>query len=167
MRRAAPIRDPWQEMTVDQPFDDRLRRLVVVSALALGVISLLAIATTDTGSIGLTLLVAGWAMMPMLLIAGLRRPVWRYSLILPATSVSAGLVGVILSLDEPSAARTGWWLITTGVVLGGSLGSWFWYRWLPVPRALEAPFSRGRWALVATHVALIVAGAALVAAGDL
>jgi hypothetical protein len=54
-------------------------------------------------------------------------------------------------------------LVTAGVLLGGVLGLWFWYRLLPVPAALDDPFSRGRWTLIAVHVSLIVVGLVLAA----
>jgi hypothetical protein len=41
------------------------------------------------------------------------------------------------------------------------MGLWFWYRVLPVPRAMDHPFSAGRIALIGVHVALIVAGMVL------
>jgi hypothetical protein len=53
--------------------------------------------------------------------------------------------------------------MTAGVLFGGVLGIWFWMRLLPVPPALDDPFSRGRWAMIAIHIALIVAGLALAA----
>jgi hypothetical protein len=52
--------------------------------------------------------------------------------------------------------------MTAGVLFGGMLGVWFWFRWLPVPRGLHEPFSRARWGLIGVHVSLIVAGIGLV-----
>ena len=45
-----------------------------------------------------------------------------------------------------------------GILLGSVLGLWFWYRVLPVPAALDDPFSPGRWTLIGIHIALIVLG---------
>jgi hypothetical protein len=58
-------------------------------------------------------------------------------------------------------------LVTGGVLLGGLLGGRFWYRLLPVPRALDDPFSPARWTLVALHVTAILLGLALVTAAAL
>jgi hypothetical protein len=57
----------------------------------------------------------------------------------------------------------GWLLMTAGVALGGLLGIWFWFRLLPVPPALDDPYSTGRWALIGLHIALIVVGMVLAA----
>jgi hypothetical protein len=57
----------------------------------------------------------------------------------------------------------GWLTTTAGILLGGGLGAWFWYRWFPVPASLEDPCSRARWLLIGVRVALIVAGLLLVA----
>ena len=75
---------------------------------------------------------------------------------------AAQMLRMRVRVPEGQVARAGWVLITTGVFLGGILGAWFWFRWLPVPAALADPFSRGRWALIAIHVCLIVFGLALV-----
>jgi hypothetical protein len=64
-------------------------------------------------------------------------------------------------LPTDRVAAAGWLLMTGGVALGGGLGLWLWYRLLPVPASLDDPFSCGRWALVALHVGLIVAGYAI------
>lgn len=100
--------------------------------------------------------------MPTLLIASLRRPLLRYGLVAPSSLVAVGAGG--LSLDATGIARVGWLLVTAGVLFGGVLGLWFWYRMLPVPERLRDPFSPTRWLLIGAHVALVVAGlAALVA----
>lgn len=54
-------------------------------------------------------------------------------------------------------------MMTAGVLMGGVLGLWFWYRPAPVPLRLDDPFSRGRWLLIGAHVALIVVGMMLAA----
>jgi hypothetical protein len=153
-----------REQSTDPRFCGRLRRLVVVSAVMLGSIALLA-ALSDAPPFGIGLLASGWILMPTLLRAGVKRPRVRYLLALPATLVTAGLIATVTHLDAGSDATLGWWLITAGVALGGGLGMWFWYRWLPVPESLDDPFSSGRIALIATHVALILAGIGLVFAG--
>src|SRR5258705_3506204 len=95
--------------------------------------------------------------MPSILALSLRRPRLRYALILPSSLVTVALVAIcVTALPEGQVARAGWVLITTGVFLGGILGAWFWFRWLPVPAALADPFSRGRRALIASHGCLIV-----------
>jgi hypothetical protein len=77
-----------------------------------------------------------------------------------------GLVALCLTaLPSEPLARAGWVLVTAGILLGGVLGGWFWFRWLPVPASLDAPFAPGRWVLVAVHVSMIVAGLALVMVG--
>lgn len=85
---------------------------------------------------------------------------------LPSSLVGIPLLGIsALFLPASAAAAAGWLLITTGILLGSAMGLWFWYRVLPVPRALDGPFSAGRIALVGAHVALIVIGAALASTG--
>jgi hypothetical protein len=55
-------------------------------------------------------------------------------------------------------AALGWVLIAVGLLLGGLLGGWFWFRWAPVPRVLDEPFAPARWWLIAVHVGFICAG---------
>jgi hypothetical protein len=62
-------------------------------------------------------------------------------------------------------AGLGWLLVAAGLLLGDLMGGWFWFRWVPVPDALNEPFSLGRWRLIAVHVALICVGLALAAFG--
>jgi len=150
------------EMTSDARFARRVRRLSAVSSVALGVISLLALATTDVGWGAIALLVAGWITMPTLLAMSLERPQLRYLLVVPASIASIGLLFTATTFDDPALAAIGWWLIAAGVWLGGALGAWFWFRWVPVPAALDDPFSTARWSLVAVHIALIVLGGACV-----
>lgn len=152
------------EMTNDAAFSRRVRRLVVISLVALGAIWALALATTEAPLVADLLLAAGWIGMPTLLLASLERPRLRFLLTAPAISVTVGLVMVALQSGMEGLALAGWWLTSAGVGVGGALGTWFWFRWIPVPRELDQPFSSGRWALIGLHAALVVAGIALVVA---
>lgn len=151
-----------REMSLDPRFGRRLRRLIGVSLVALGLVTTLALAKAQAEGLTIVLLASGWALMPTLLYFGLKRPRWRYLLTLPAALVAAGLLRVNVIVTEPAVAVIGWWLITVGVIVGAGLGGWFWYRWLPVPTSLEDPFSTGRWTLIAIHIGLIAAGTAMV-----
>jgi len=153
------------EMSADPSFERRIRRLIVISAVALGLVCLLACTTAEERNIWLLLLIAGWISMPVLLAASLKRPAFRYLLTLPTAAVTTGLLGVALGFTGSSVGRLGWWLMTAGVSAGGTLGAWFWYRWAPVPRALDRPFSTGRWALIAIHAGLVAIGGGLVVLG--
>ena len=150
------------ELTGDRLFIQRVRRLVAISTVALSVIWGLAF-VEEAPTWVLVLLAIGWASMPTILAASLNRPSLRYALVVPATSVSVGLIGMVMA--APQDTVTGWILITAGIVLGGFLGVWFWFRWLPVPRILDDPFGWPRVTLVGLHLALILVGAALVWAG--
>jgi hypothetical protein len=147
------------ELTSDRFFSRRVKRLVVVSAVALGVILALGVAD-EAPTWALALIATGWVVMPLLLWMSLRRPRRRYLLVIPATCVSLGLLAITAS--SPAATRTGWLLITAGILIGGTMGMWFWFRWAPVPRILDDPFGWGRMTLVAVHIALILAGISLV-----
>jgi hypothetical protein len=151
------------EMSSDRAFLGRVRRLRNVSAIALGVIFVLTVSTLDAAwPISLALLL-GWLLMPIVLGASLRRPEVRLLVALPATLVALGLVAICaVALPADPLARAGWVSITAGITLGGVLGAWFWYRWFPVPSALDAPYSTGRWILIGAHVALVVVGLVLV-----
>ena len=150
------------ELTGDRTFTNRVRRLVAISAVALGVIWGLAFAEEAPAWI-LVLLAVGWASMPTILAASLSRPALRYALVVPAGAVSIGLIGMVMTAPEETVA--GWLLIAAGILLGGFLGVWFWFRWLPVPRILDDPFDWPRVALVGLHLALVLVGAMLVAVG--
>jgi hypothetical protein len=150
------------ELTHDPRVEGRVRRLVGVSVVALGVIWVLAIATRFPPVVA-GMLAAGWALMPVVLAASLARPRLRYLLVLPALLVSGGLVlAVATSLPASGTAAAGWLLITAGVNLGGLLGLWLWYRPIPVPAGLDDPLATGRWALIAVHAGAIVLGIGLV-----
>lgn len=152
------------EMSTDPRFCARLRRLVLVSSVMLGLITLLAALSSEAPPLVIGLLALGWILMPTLLDASIERPHLRYLLALPATLVAGGLISVAIRFEGEPGAQAGWWLITAGVALGGILGAWFWFRWMPVPERLDDPFSPGRIALITAHVALIVIGVALVIA---
>ena len=152
------------EMTRHSRFSIRVIRLAATSVVALGLIWGFQFATLQTHTFVGISLAAGWALMPVLLVASLRWPVARYGLALPSTLVSAGLFAICLAglPADWDAARVGWLMTTAGVLMGGVLGLWFWFRLAPVPRWLDDPFSPGRWALVAVHIALIVVGLVLI-----
>jgi len=144
-------------MSVEGRFARRVVRLAVTSVVALGLIFGLWATARPGGPLVGVALGAGWVLMPAVLLLSLRRPAARYALVAPATLVGAGLVAIsVASASGPPVPEA-------GVLLGGLLGAWFWFRLLPVPRELEDPFAPGRWALIVVHVALIVAGIALVA----
>ena len=154
------------ELSNDRRMAGRVRRLARTAAVALGIIWWLAVSTLEAPPIVGASLLLGWASMPAILVMSLRRPRLRYALVLPSSLVGVPLLGITaLFLPASAVAAAGWLLMTAGILLGGALGLWFWYRVLPVPRALDDPFSAGRIALICVHVALIVAGAALASTG--
>ena len=108
----------------------------------------------------MVLLAAGWVLMPVILAASLRRPMLRYALVVPATLVTLGLLGMVF--DTSGTELLGWAMLTAGILLGGTLGMWFWYRWMPVPRAFDDPYGTARMILVAIHIGLVLVGAAIV-----
>jgi hypothetical protein len=152
------------ELTADARFAARIRRLIVISLVALAALLALATATVRVPVAAGAALAGGWLLMPACLALSLRRPRWRYALVVPATLVSAGLLAICaVALPQAPLARAGWLLATGGVLVGGLLGGWFWFRWAPVPRQLDDPFCTGRWIGVGLHAALVTAGIALVA----
>lgn len=154
------------ELSNDRRMAGRVRRLARTAAVALGIIWWLAVSTLEAPPMVGASLLLGWASMPAILVMSLRRPRLRYALVLPSSLVGVPLLGITaLFLPASAVAAAGWLLITAGILLGSALGLWFWYRVLPVPRALDDPFSAGRIALIGVHVALIVAGAALASTG--
>lgn len=154
------------ELSDDRRMAGRVRRLARTAAVALGIIWWLAVSTLEAPPMVGASLLLGWASMPAILVMSLRRPRLRYALVLPSSLVGVPLLGIsALFLPASAVAAAGWLLITAGILLGSALGLWFWYRVLPVPRALDDPFSAGRIALIGVHVALIVAGAALASTG--
>ena len=159
IRLGAPI-----EMTADPRFAPRVKRLAFTSLVALGLIWALAISTLEAPPFVDASLAAGWVLMPTTLFASLARPRLRYGLVVPSTLVGVGLLAVSFAwLPADPVAAAGWLMMTAGVLMGGFLGLWFWYRLFPVPSRLDDPFSKGRWALVGLHIALIVVGLVLAA----
>lgn len=150
------------ELSDDRRFAGRIRRLAVTASVALGLIWFLATATLEAPPVVGVALAAGWASMPAILLASLGRPLLRYALVIPSTLVGLPLLAICLAwLPAGSVAATGWLLVTAGILLGGWLGLWFWFRLVPVPRALDDPFGPGRLTLIGIHIALIVIGLAL------
>ena len=147
------------EVTADRAFAQRVARLSIVSALMVGAIWAAARASGPVHPAIAYLLASGWILMPIVLSASLRWPRLRYALVAPATLITIGVAATFATVGSLDARATaGWALVTSGVVLGDVLGVWFWFRLFPVPSALDDPFSRGRWALVGLHVALVVSG---------
>ena len=157
--RRAPSRPTPIELSADPRFALRVKRLAATSVVGLGLIWVAATATLDAPPVVGLALAAGWVLMPATLLASLAQPPWRYALVVPASLVGSGLLAISVAwLPADPLAAMGWLLITGGVLLGSLLGLWFWYRLVPVPPGLDDPFSRGRWALITTHVGLVVAG---------
>jgi hypothetical protein len=157
---------PAIELTRDRAFGRRVTRLAVTSLVALGLIWWLARSRLQAGPAIGWALGLGWALMPVILAASLKWPRLRYALAVPSAVVSVALVAICLtSLPAEPVLRAGWLLITGGVLLGGTLGLWFWFRWMPVPPRLADPFSPGRWAMIGLHVGLVVMGLVLVGLG--
>ncbi|HTE85235.1 MAG TPA: hypothetical protein VK821_10920 [Dehalococcoidia bacterium] len=150
-------------MTADPAFTQRVVRLVCTSALVLGLMWWLSLVTLKQRWLVTLSLGAAWLLMPCLLALSLRRPALRRGLVIPSALASLGLIAICTGPPSSAAgASAGWRLVTGGVLVGALLGGWFWFRWLPVPRSLEDPFSAGRWLLIGVHVSLVVAGLALV-----
>lgn len=153
------------ELSDDPRFARRIVRLAVTSMIMLGVIFALALNTPHPARSVVIALALGWMLMPTLLLTSLRWPRVRYGLLVPSTLVSLSLVAISVNQSSQDLMTwAGWWSLTFGVLLGGLMGVWFWFRWLPVPVLPHDPFSRARWALIVLHVALVVIGAGLVKA---
>lgn len=159
VRRATPV-----ELSADPRFAGRVRRLAATAVVALGLIWALATTTLEAPPLVVVMLAVGWVSMPAILITSLAHPRLRYALVVPSTLVGSGLLAISAGwLPANAIAAAGWLLMTVGILLGGLLGLWFWFRLVPVPEGLDDPFSRGRIALIGIHVALIVAGVSLAA----
>jgi hypothetical protein len=146
-------------LTGDRRINARVRRLVAVSVVALGLIWALTRATLDLPGAMEAALAVGWALMPLILATSLAAPRLRYLLTVPASIESAALVALLIGWRpvDPLPA-VGWVLITAGILVGGTLGLWLWYRLLPVPPWLDDPTGTARWGLIGVHVALVAAG---------
>jgi hypothetical protein len=152
------------ELTDDPRMKGRVRRLAGVSLLALGLITGLAASTLEAPVLVIVPLALGWAAMPAVLVWSLVDTRARYLLAVPSALVTLSLLGVCaVALPPAQIAAVGWLLVTGGVLLGGALGLWTWFRLLPVPSALDSPMAVGRWALIVIHVSLVVVGWALAA----
>jgi hypothetical protein len=150
-------------MSADPRFAGRVRRLAATSVVALGLIWLLWTLKLDTHPAVGVALAAGWLLMPLTLWLSLRRPALRYGLVVPSALVSFALLAICATaLPADPLAGAGWLMLTAGILLGGVLGVWFWFRRLPVPARLDDPFAPGRWALVGVHVGLVVVGLLLI-----
>ncbi len=159
LQRPIPV-----ELTADRRITRRVKRLAATSAVALGLIWGLAVTTLEAPPVIDVVLAAGWLLMPTVLVASLVRPYVRYGLVLPSGLVSVGLLVIAVNwLPADPLAAAGWLLMTAGVLMGGLMGLWFWFRVVPVPAGLDDPTSPGRWSLIALHVTLIVLGLALAA----
>ena len=165
--KVTPLARTRVEMSDDPSFLPRVRRLAGVSSIALGIIWLLAMHTTEPHNVAIDgALFAGWILMPTVLWTSIRRPEIRPWVFLPSTLITLGLAALCLTaLPTDSLIVSGWLLVTAGILFGGFLGGWFWFRWIPVPASLDVPFASGRWALIGAHVLMIVAGLVLVALG--
>lgn len=151
------------ELTDDPAFDRRIIRLAIVSSFALGLVWLFAKATLDLSPGVRASLALGWLMMPSILLLSRRWPLLRYALAIPSMLVGVPLMIICATaLPDGQMARTGWLALTAGILTGGLLGVWFWFRWLPVPSMFHEPFSPERWVLVGIHVVLVMAGLLLV-----
>ena len=162
------LADPGIEMSSDPAMLGRVTRLALVSSIALGLIFILAVTTLEISlAIGIAL-ATGWILMPVLLAVSLRRSAVRYLLVVPSALVSLGLLVIVVTgLPDDGAALVGWLLVTGGVLLGGLLGIWFWFRLIPVPAMFDDPFSKSRWTLIGAHITMIVIGLAFIAAAAL
>lgn len=149
------------ELTTDASFTQRVRRLVWISLVALGLFTALAV-RAEAAAWMVALMVLGWVLMPSLLRLSIQRPMLRYGLVVPATCFSLAVMG--MALASQGAAAAGWWLIASGLLVGGADGMWFWMRWLPVPPRCDDPYGPPRLALIGVHVTLLVAGVAVVVA---
>jgi hypothetical protein len=154
------------EQSADPKFSRRVRRLGLVSLVAPGLIWWLAATRLAVPSALHASLLAGWWLMPAVLFASIPSPALRPLLTVPATLITAPVLAIAVwwRPDRPVPAL-GWSLIAVGLLLGGVMGGWFWFRWAPVPAALDDPFSPARWALIALHVGGLGAGFVLAAWG--
>ena len=162
--RVAKTRSVPIEMTADPRIARRVKRLIATAAIALGVIFGLAVGTLAVPGIVAAAFAGGSILMPVILAASLTWPRLRYALVVPVSFVTLGLVAVCVGwLPRDPIAAAGWLLVTSGVLFGGILGLWFWFRIVPVPPQFDDPYSPGRLMLIRVHVALVVVGVVLAA----
>ena len=76
--------------------------------------------------------------------------------------VGRGSRGFAANASAAALLALTWSLVLAGILLGGTLGIVFWYRWVSVPRRFNDPFGPARMALVAIHIGLVLVGAAIV-----
>ena len=139
----------------------RIRRLALVSAIALGIIWWLSAGTTYAAMPTRLALALGWLLMPTVLLASLGAPRARLGLALPSTLVTVALAAIsIAAWRDGSATAPGWSLLLLGIIFGDLLGGWLWFGVLPVPQGLRDPGSVARWLLILVHVGPVVAGLA-------
>lgn len=150
------------EMTHDHAFEARVRRLSVVSLLALGSLTWLA-ARDDAPLYVVILLGAGWLLMPAILRASLRRPRLRFALAVPAVLVASGLTAFCFrGLPHDDLVAAGWWTVTGSIWFGATMGTWLWFRWVPVPSPFDNPFGVPRLTLIALHIGGVLVGIGLI-----
>ncbi len=139
----------------------RVRRLTLVSAVALGMIWWLAQEAPYAASLARWGLALGWLSMPAVLALSLRLPAARFGLVFPATLLT-GATGLLAieAWREGTASFFGWGVLLTGILVGDLLGAWLWFGLLPVPPRLRNPGSAPRWLLIAVHVSLVLYGIA-------
>lgn len=161
------LKTPPVELTHEPRVEARVRRLILISAVALGAIWAVAVATLQPPAPISIALAAGWLLMPLTLAASLAWPRLRYALVVPGSLVAVALLAICVGwLPDAPIAAFGWVLMAVGVSLGGTLGLWLWFRVLPVPTALDDPYAGTRWGLIAVHVCLVAGGFALVLLGS-
>lgn len=143
----------------------RVARLAAVSAVALGLIWWLALERTIAPAAASAALVAGWLLMPTVLVAGLAIPNLTRFLVVPSTLVTLPVVAIAAVPWAPDGlARFAWTAVAVGLLLGDVLGLWLWLGVFPTPGPLRDPRSPLRWASIVVHVAPIVGGLVLLLA---
>ncbi len=140
----------------------RIIRLAAVSAVALGLVWWLAVERTAAPAAATGALLAGWLLMPAVLVASLAVPVATRLLVVPSTLVTLPVAAIVAVPWSPDGmAHAAWAAIAVGVLLGGLFGLWLWLGAFPRPEPLRDPRSPVRWAMIVVHVVPIVFGLAL------
>jgi hypothetical protein len=163
--RASP--SPPIELSADPRFARRVRRLGIVSLAGPGLLWWLAATRLALPPPLLTAMLAGWLLMPSVLFASIPLPALRPLLIVPASLITAPVLGIVVWWSpERLIPSLGWALIAVGLLIGAVAGGWFWFRWgPPPPAAFDDPFSPARWGLIALHVGCLAVGFVLAALG--